>query len=438
MPILRKFGFLAAAGLVLAIAGPASADGLGKFEKSIKAKMPPGAMTYKSAKALGENGFSLEGVVITPPPDATGGAKAKPVQIKSITVEDLDFASIEKEAPPNFVRMRIEGLAVDQKPAEGVDLKEMFGIDKLSIDFLLDYKIDPDKKTFTLSRIEINLNGLGRMELAMTVDGIAMDAVGDMDKAMAEAQLRTASLVYDDHSLLGKVFPMAARMQGAKPEDLIAMAKGVLSGMIAGAGAPTKAIFDAIVSYMEDYKSPKGPLRVTFSPPDKASMKMIADAKGPDDVIKALGLGVNYAGTRKQEAALPPAGAPPAGAPPAKGDKAACTEGARLFVWHDDGWAAAKAAKVSKSGKGCVVRLDGGKDDVTVAGDEIIAWASDGPGKSVGKCESGAKVIVESDGVWYPAKVTDGPATSGKCPIKFANADGEKEVVELKRVRSLD
>ena len=29
---------------------------------------PAGTLTYKSAKALGDNGFVLEGVVVTPPP----------------------------------------------------------------------------------------------------------------------------------------------------------------------------------------------------------------------------------------------------------------------------------------------------------------------------------------------------------------------------------
>ena len=68
---------------------------------------------------------------------------------------------------------------------------------------------------------------------------------------------------------------------------------------------------------MQDYAAPKGPLRLTFNPPDKITAAAIAAAAGADDVIKALGLKIDYAGTRKQEVAAPaPAGpAPDAGAP---------------------------------------------------------------------------------------------------------------------------
>ena len=116
--------------------------------------------------------------MVTPPPDATAGNKTQPIKIHGITVEDVDFDSIAKQAPPNFMRMRIEGIAVDNKPAEGVDLKEMAGIDKLLVDFQFDYRIDPDKKTLTLSRLEMNLNGLARLELSMILDNFTADERG--------------------------------------------------------------------------------------------------------------------------------------------------------------------------------------------------------------------------------------------------------------------
>jgi hypothetical protein len=58
---------LAVAGIWLGLltASPVFADGLARFEKSIKPQIPPGTLTYKSSKALGDDGFELEGVVIT-------------------------------------------------------------------------------------------------------------------------------------------------------------------------------------------------------------------------------------------------------------------------------------------------------------------------------------------------------------------------------------
>ncbi|HEX5320605.1 MAG TPA: hypothetical protein VFW46_15685, partial [Stellaceae bacterium] len=261
MRTLKRLGLAAGAWvLVVAAFGPAHADGLSKFNEQIKAKLPPDTLKYKSAKALGDNGFELDDVIFTPPPDATGGAKAEPVKIKSITVDELDFDSVGKQAPPNFLKMRIEGVDIGDKPAEGVDLKAMTGLDKLSADFQFDYRIDPAKKTLTVNRVEINLNGLARLEMSMVLDNISLDDAAQPDKAMNETTLRTASLVYDDRSLLAKALPAGAKaMQGSDPGVLIAMAKGVLDGMRAGQGEPTQKAFDAIESYMEDYKAPKGP-----------------------------------------------------------------------------------------------------------------------------------------------------------------------------------
>ena len=75
---------------------------------------------------------------------------------------------------------------------------------------------------------------------------------------------------------------------------------------------------------MQDYSRAEGPLRLTFNPPDKITAAAITAAAGADDVIKALGLKIDYAGTRKQEVAAPaPAPATPnaAAAAPKKGGK---------------------------------------------------------------------------------------------------------------------
>src|ERR1700730_1380512 len=101
MGMRRIFGHGAAvAAFWLLIAQPALADdGLSQFEKLIKPQLPPGMLTYKSAKALGNNGFVLEDVVVTPPPES--GGKPEPVAIKRISVEDLDFSAFEKKTPPH-------------------------------------------------------------------------------------------------------------------------------------------------------------------------------------------------------------------------------------------------------------------------------------------------------------------------------------------------
>ena len=63
-------GLTIGAALAFALAGPAKADGLAQFDKLLKPMVPPGALTYKSASALGDNGFVLEDVTVTDTPTA--------------------------------------------------------------------------------------------------------------------------------------------------------------------------------------------------------------------------------------------------------------------------------------------------------------------------------------------------------------------------------
>src|SRR5260370_35383258 len=101
-------GLMIGAALGLGLTARALADGLAQFEKLIKPQLPPGSLTYKSAKALGDNGFVLEGVVVTPPPDTPGG-KPEPIALKRLAVEGFDFSAFDKQARPNFAKVRVEG-----------------------------------------------------------------------------------------------------------------------------------------------------------------------------------------------------------------------------------------------------------------------------------------------------------------------------------------
>jgi hypothetical protein len=438
MSMIRMVSRVAAASLLfLWLALPAAADGLSRFKEAIK-DSPPGALTYQSAKALGDNGFVLEGVVMTPPPDKTAGAKAEPIEIKRIAVEDLDFAAIDKNAPPGFIKMRVEGVAIKAKPAEGIDLAELAGLDKITADFQLDYRLDPERKTMTLNRLELDLNGLARLELSMVLDGVSAESVDKPETAMNDATLRTATLLFEDRSLFSKVLPAAAKMQNVEADGLVKMGKLMLEGLRVGQGPATLAVVDALDSYLDDYKQPKGSLRVTLNPPDKVSAAALAGMTTPDEAIAALGLVVSYAGTRPR-AQIAQATPGPASAIPSPGGKGECMPGARYFVMHEEAWWSATVREASKSGATCVARIDGGgdDDDVTFALEKALPWSLDGPGKPAAACSSGDKVLVESDGGWYPAKVTKAPE-AGRCPIKYETSDGEEETVALKRVHRLD
>ena len=261
--------------------------------------------------ALGDSGFVLEEVVVTPPPtDKDSKDPPQPINIKAITVEDLDFDAIEKQQPPLYAKLRIEGIATGSNPGGAFDLKQLAGLDKLAADFQLDYRLVPDKQTFTLNRMELNLTGLARLETSMVLDGVSADIAAKPNEAMDNAALRTANIVYDDHSLLAKALPILAAMQGSDPKALIAMATLMLDGARADQSAATQKDIDTLVAFVEDYQKPKGPLKIALNPPDKVTNAQLTDAKTADDYVKLLGIEVSYAGTRTSKPMDVPAAAP--------------------------------------------------------------------------------------------------------------------------------
>jgi hypothetical protein len=227
-------------------------------------------------------------------------------------------------------------------------------------------------------------------------------------------------------------------MQGTDADSLVKLGHAMLDGMRAGQGPETLAVMDAIGSYMDDYKQPKGPLKITLNPSSKTTAASLENIKSPDEAIKVLGLVVSYAGTRPgAPPAAPAASAADAGKSVAGGSDA-CKAGARFFVMHEDAYWSVTVRDATKSSGQCIARIDGGDDDIIFSPEKSVAWSLDGPGKPVAACKSGAKVIAAySDGGWYPAEITGNAAAGAKCPIKF-EADGEEDQVDLKKVRRLD
>jgi hypothetical protein len=80
---------------------------------------------------------------------------------------------------------------------------------------------------------------------------------------------------------MSKVVPAAAKLQGTDVDAIMKQGKTMLGGMRAGHSEATLAVFDALRSYLDDYKHPKGPLKITVNPPNKASAAALSDIKSP-------------------------------------------------------------------------------------------------------------------------------------------------------------
>jgi len=304
---LLTFGF---------IQGASAQNGLQRFESEVKPQLEFKSFTYGSSTAQGPSGFVLNNVVAVIPVIPGTTEKETTIKIDKVTVDALDFDRLKKDASPDlaprFAKLALQGMAGDD---QAFAMLAPYGVSKAPVDFALDYLIDPDKKVLTISKLEINLRGQSRMTLAMILDGID-DKTSQVATAKDDGRLRTATLEIVDSGLLAKVMPAVAKEQGTTAEALVAMSVGPIAAFATGQGSPTLKALDGVVSFITDWKQPKGPIKISITPAKTAGMADLEKVMEPNGLTTVLGLTVDYAGTRagaatggQQAAAPPPAAA---------------------------------------------------------------------------------------------------------------------------------
>lgn len=286
-------------------------NGLQRFESEIKPQIELKKFTYSSASPVGAAGFVLNGVVAVVPGSAATGDKDTTIRIDKVTVDELDFDRLKKDAPddaaPRFAKLRFEGMSGDDDLF--VQLAP-YGVPKVPVDMALDYRLDTASKVFTLKMLEVGLRGQARVGLALVLDGIS-DKTSDMPDAKDKGRLRTATLDIDDVGLLAAVVPAVAKEQGMSAGALVAQTLLPLAAFTAGQGPATLKALDAVASFVSDWQKPKGPIRITVAPAKSASLADLDKILQPNALTEIFGLSVEYAGTRAGAAAAGPPAAKP-------------------------------------------------------------------------------------------------------------------------------
>jgi hypothetical protein len=306
---------------LVTLAGTAFAqDGLQRFERDIKPQLEFESFVYSSASALGPNGFVLNNVTAVVPASPQTGDKPTTVKVDKVTVEEFDFERVPKAGlkdkgadgdVPRFARIKLEGIAGDD------DLNKLltpYGISKVPVDAALDYRLDPASKVMTVNKLELSLRGLARAEINLVMDGVS-DKASKIEGSKEDGRLRTATIVFEDKGLLAKLLPAMARESGSTAEIWVAVAQAPLQGFAAGQGPESLKVLDAVVSYLGDWKAPKGPLRVTINPPRTTGLNDLDKLMIPNALTEVFGLAVTYEGTRPGAAGSESAGGATGAAP---------------------------------------------------------------------------------------------------------------------------
>lgn len=271
--------------------------GLERFEREIKPQIGLESLTYKSAETLGDDGFVLSEVVAVMPANAATDDKESTLKIDKVTVEALDFErmkNIKDDDVPRFAKIRLEGVSGDE---EMFAMLDPYGIPRVPMDVVLDYRLDGAEKVFTLNMLEIALRGQGKVGLTLVIDGVS-EKSSEMADAKDDGRLRTATLTLDDQGLIGRLLPALASEQGQTAEALVALALVSIAAFCEGQGPATLKALDAVASFVGDWKAPKGPLVIGLKPAQTAGMSDLDKVMEPNALVDIFGLTASYLGTR--------------------------------------------------------------------------------------------------------------------------------------------
>src|SRR5690348_8550035 len=128
--------------LVFALAAAAWAqNGLERFEKELKPQFELKSLTYADAAPLGSSGFVLNDVVAVIPANAATGDKESTVKIQKVSVDELDFDRLKKDAKddeaPRFAKVKQEGMTGTDEMFTAL---QPYGVPNVPFDLALDYR----------------------------------------------------------------------------------------------------------------------------------------------------------------------------------------------------------------------------------------------------------------------------------------------------------
>ena len=272
-------------------------NGLERFEKDIKPQLELKNFSYGSGAPLGNSGFVLNDVVAVVPASAATGDKESTVKIKKVTVDELDFERLTKDASPEdsprFAKLKLEGITGDDELFTAL---KPYGVPNVPVDVALDYRIDTAAKVLHLNNLEMTLRGQASIALAMVLEGISDKT--SASSAKDDGRLRSASLTYDDKGLLAKVVPPLADAESLKPDDVVKTALASIAGFAAPQGPQTLQALDAIASFITDWKTPKGALTLGLKPAKTAGVDDLDKIMMPNALTDLFGFTATYPGTR--------------------------------------------------------------------------------------------------------------------------------------------
>ncbi|HYB54924.1 MAG TPA: hypothetical protein VEK12_02050 [Alphaproteobacteria bacterium] len=285
---------MAALFVVAAVASPAAraSDSVRLFSELAKPALRPNEISWGEARATGPTSLVLSDVVVTPPRTAYGYAMA-PIRIARVTIEDIDFDGLRRGDAPSRLSARLEGITVRGAPA----VLPALGPGPYRANATIVYHVRAHAE-LRIDRLSLDLLGLASLQLSLDLGGLEASGGRLRDASLDTLTLRSGWLTYDDRSLLERAVSAEARQQHVKEGLVVAEWSTLLGAFALKEGGAAWPLLNALLAYLQDYRAPKGPLRLTFrAPPDAPDGLPLADVLR-SGVVRALGAKASYAGAK--------------------------------------------------------------------------------------------------------------------------------------------
>lgn len=284
--------------LPLAAQEAARVTALEIFEKMV-ANAPAGAVSYRSAEALGEAGLRIEGLEIrTWPSEEQAGV---------LTVERVvlsEIGPLDPEAwPPEVVDLTVTGLVLTPENS-GLDanLFAALGTQRLSLDLTLRYLYLPETDLLSVRALSIDLPFVAKASATLDAAGVDLLAILKSEKALDRVVLRQATVTFHDRTLLSRLLLFSAKREGitydeAEAEVLREMAEE-LNWLGVPRGGRLWSLAQSLGGLVLDAATPRGPLSASLRPQAAVSLAQVRNLEEIEDAARILNLRSSYAGSR--------------------------------------------------------------------------------------------------------------------------------------------
>ncbi|HUI17806.1 MAG TPA: hypothetical protein VL244_09090 [Alphaproteobacteria bacterium] len=267
-----------------------AADSVALFTALAKPALLPNRIEWGAAKATGPSSLVLSDVVVTLAPNPAW-PQGVPVRIARVTIEDIDFEGLRRGDAPLRLRLTLNGISASGRPA----FLAALGPGPYRGSAALDYRVRAGEG-LRVDRFLLDLSGLGRLELALDLGGAAALSGRLNAGSLDTVTMRSGRLVYEDRSLLAKAVAAEARRQNVKEKTVVTQWSLWLGLFAMREGSEALPSLNALLAFLQDYRSPHGALKISFNaPPDAPGGLPIADVLSAG-ILRTLGAKVSYAG----------------------------------------------------------------------------------------------------------------------------------------------